>query len=233
MIDWELQGGVWSERFARKGLVHDERVTILCSGNITGWIRGKSWAGSDKSLGAVGYCSRKRELEAIEPQKEVSVVDQQWEERYSERRKNVGKTDESQYINFNMEATKQKRGNVEKAWRFQPTDLISCCRKSFYNRVLSQRRSPKQIFRKATQAAGQSVDRGQAGLECTLLLPLGSLKKNSTLCFLTGLPGAAESVLKKTLSWTCEVQAWWKQCKDWSHTSKVKECCWSWTFRVF
>ena len=60
-----------------------------------------------KSLGAVGYCSRKCELEAIKSSERSvrsrSTVGREISRR--EREKNVGKTDN---INFNMEATKQK-----------------------------------------------------------------------------------------------------------------------------
>ena len=99
------------------------------------------------------------------------------------------------------------------------TGSISCCRKRTYGPllppgVLSQRRSPNRSFVRSGAGCRPSICGWRSSCvgvclltECTLWPPLGSPNKNSMLCFLTGLPGAATRIRTKKkligLSWTC------------------------------
>ena len=129
------------------------------------------------------------------------------------------------------------------------TGSISCCRKRTYGpllqpAVLSLRRSLNRSFersgadsRLSTCGWRSSCDGVCLLTECIQRPPLGSPKKNSMLCFLTGLPGAATPIrMKKKL--IVDLQSKKSKhgggnAKTGCHTSKIKVSQWSSNSRVF
>ena len=133
-----------------------------------------------------------------------------------------------------------------RAVKMRMTGSISCCRKRTYGPLLqpgalSLRRSPNRSFVRSGAGCRPSICgwRSSCGgvcllTECTPRPPLGSPKKNSMLCFLTGLPGAATRIrMKKKL--IVDLQSKKSKhgggnAKSGCHTSKVKVRRWSSTF---
>ena len=116
------------------------------------------------------------------------------------------------------------------AVKMRTTGSTSCYRKRTFGLplqpgVLTQRRFQNRSSAKSGAGCRPSICgwRSSCGggcllTECTPKPPLGSPKKNSMLCFLTGPPGAtAHPYEEKSYrgAGIKEVQAWWKQCKDW------------------
>ena len=136
-----------------------------------------------------------------------------------------------------------------RAVKMRMTGSISCCRKRTYGPplqpgVLSQRRSPNRSFVRSGAGCRPSICgwRSSCGgvclpTECTPRPPLQSPKKNSMLCFLTGLPGAATRIrMKKKL--IVDLQSKKPKhgggnAKSGCHASKVKVSRWSSTSRAF
>ena len=115
---------------------------------------------------------------------------------------------------------------------------------TFTTGVLSLRRSPNRSFVRNGAGCRPSTCGWRSSCvgvclltECTLWPPLGSPKKNSTPCFLTGLPGAATQIrTKKNLIvdlHSRKSEHGGSNAKIGCHTSKIRVCRWSLTSRAF
>ena len=136
-----------------------------------------------------------------------------------------------------------------RAVKMRMTGSISCCRKRTYGLpfqpgVLSQRRSPNRSLVKSGAGCRPSICgwRSSCGggcllTECTPRPPLGSPKKNSMLCFLTGLPGATTRIRMKknhiVVLQSKKSKHGGNNAKSGWHTSKDKVRRWSSTSRAF
>ena len=110
--------------------------------------------------------------------------------------------------------------------------------------MVSQRRSPNRSFVrngagcKPSTCGWRSNCVGVCLLTvCTLRRPLGSPKKNSTPCFLTGLPGATTQIRMKK-NFIVDLQSrksvhGGSNAKIGCHTSKMRVCRWFLTSRAF